>query len=491
MSIGASHPLFGALSSQETFVEERIRTLALCVTGLAVLGAVLHWLKAVLVPLTLALAMRHLLQPIIDFFTKRPIRCSGVELCAEPLYPRNAPTWLRVFSDCACRLILPHWLAVLVTLCFASGVFGILCIIVLDSVKTFSARADTYSEQIKRIFEGIVLWLDQRGLNELMAERLKEFSNRIPITQLVMAVVEGLISLLSNFLLVLLFTVYLMLGSDERDAVASATGGLLSEKVDDQIRLFIKGKVLLSLLVGILTAIIFYLLHLELWLVFAVFAFWLNFIPNIGAFVATLLPVPVVAFDPNISWLSATLAVVLPFAMHAVVGNVVEPLIFGHSLDLHPVVVLLSLMLWGALWGVPGLVLAVPVTAVIRIHLKHIDHPLPKYIAAILVGRTRPGDSSAASDTSGDEFGYDYSEELSLESGRHPREDDPLVAGDRAGLGGMRSLTPNRCSAPTFGTFVRGEPYEYRNASSPLRGSPVQMHPGNQGSTMLDPLRNS
>jgi predicted PurR-regulated permease PerM len=44
------------------------------------------------------------------------------------------------------------------------------------------------------------------------------------------------------------------------------------------------------------------------------------------------------------------------------------------------VVVLLSLMLWGTLWGVPGLVLAVPLTAVLRIHLAHVDHPLPRCV---------------------------------------------------------------------------------------------------------------
>ncbi|EGB12386.1 hypothetical protein AURANDRAFT_9610, partial [Aureococcus anophagefferens] len=52
--------------------------------------------------------------------------------------------------------------------------------------------------------------------------------------------------------------------------------------------------------------------------------------------------------------------------MHAVVGNVVEPILFGHSMKLHPVVVLLSLMIWGFLWGIPGCVLAVPITAILR-----------------------------------------------------------------------------------------------------------------------------
>lgn len=48
------------------------------------------------------------------------------------------------------------------------------------------------------------------------------------------------------------------------------------------------------------------------------------------------------------------LAMVLPTALHMVVGNVVEPKWFGHSLELHPVVVLLALAFWFAIWGVPG-----------------------------------------------------------------------------------------------------------------------------------------
>jgi len=76
--------------------------------------------------------------------------------------------------------------------------------------------------------------------------------------------------------------------------------------------------------------------------------------------------------------------------MHALVGNVVEPVFFGHSMRLHPVVVLLSLMIWGFIWGVPGCVLAVPITAVLRIYLQSIDHPLALALANVLDGFARP-----------------------------------------------------------------------------------------------------
>ncbi|EOD36905.1 hypothetical protein EMIHUDRAFT_201200 [Emiliania huxleyi CCMP1516] len=183
-----------------------------------------------------------------------------------------------------------------------------------------------------------------------------------------MSVVEGMLSLLSNMLLVLLFT------------------------VDDRTRAFIRGKVSLSLLVGGLTALVLWSINLELWLLFAVLAFLLNFIPNIGAVVATLLPLPVAAFDPGQTSLS-------PLIFGSTPSRLAWPPAPCNSLDLHPVVVLLSLMMWGTIWGVPGLVLAVPLTAIMRIHLAHIDHPLPRYLARV---RRDPLLGSDAGSTLGD-----------------------------------------------------------------------------------------
>jgi hypothetical protein len=62
-------------------------------------------------------------------------------------------------------------------------------------------------------------------------------------------------------------------------------------------------------------------------------------------------------------------------------------MVFGSSLDLHPVVVLLALALWYALWGVPGAILAVPITAVLRIVMAQMDHPYAHIIVCILEGR--------------------------------------------------------------------------------------------------------
>lgn len=108
-----------------------------------------------------------------------------------------------------------------------------------------------------------------------------------------------------------------------------------------------------------------------------------------GTFIAVILPMPLVVLDPSFSAAGVALALLLPLSAHAFAGNVLEPLLFGHTLKLHPVAILLSLLLWGTVWGVTGMVLAVPITAVVRIRLNHINHPLPQWVASLLVGQTQ------------------------------------------------------------------------------------------------------
>ena len=79
-----------------------------------------------------------------------------------------------------------------------------------------------------------------------------------------------------------------------------------------------------------------------------------NFIPNVGTVVAVALPLPLVVLDPAFSTVGVLLVLLLPLAAHAFAGNVIEPLLFGHTLKLHPVTILISLLFWGALWGITG-----------------------------------------------------------------------------------------------------------------------------------------
>lgn len=73
--------------------------------------------------------------------------------------------------------------------------------------------------------------------------------------------------------------------------------------------------------------------------------------------------------------------------IHTIVGNFVEPKVFGDTMELHPVIVVLSLSLWYTIWGIPGAILSVPITAVGRIIVSNISHPYANVILRILEGK--------------------------------------------------------------------------------------------------------
>ena len=100
---------------------------------------------------------------------------------------------------------------------------------------------------------------------------------------------------------------------------------------------------------------------------------------------ATLLPLPLVIVDPEASNITLALAIIIPGSIQMIIGNMIEPKLLGDSLELHPITVLLSLVFWGMLWGIPGMLLAAPITAVLKILFENLEITSP--FAKLLAGK--------------------------------------------------------------------------------------------------------
>ena len=156
-------------------------------------------------------------------------------------------------------------------------------------------------------------------------------------------------------------------------------------EIDTAIARYLLAKTLVSVAMGLLVFLLLGpILHVKLAHLWGVLTVVLNFIPNVGALLAALLPLPVILLDVDLSVTAQGLAIVLPLLLHFVIGNFVEPCLLGPLLSLHPVVVLLSLSFWWVLWGVAGAVLAVPLTSVFAIALKGSRHAYADFIVVVL-----------------------------------------------------------------------------------------------------------
>lgn len=138
------------------------------------------------------------------------------------------------------------------------------------------------------------------------------------------------------------------------------------------------------MITGILVGILFLIFGVDLTFMFVVLTILLNFIPSIGSVIATLLPLPVIMLQFGFTAPFYVILIGSGFIQFTI-GNVVEPKFMGDSMDLHPVVVLMFLIFWGLVWGIPGMFLAVPITAVLKIVLSRIETTRP--FAELLGGR--------------------------------------------------------------------------------------------------------
>ena len=189
-----------------------------------------------------------------------------------------------------------------------------------------------------------------------------------------------LFSLVATSIIVLIYVFFLLLGSVE---VRGTTAPI--RQIDSQVRAYLSLKTVISMITGAAFGITLWLFGVPMSLTFGVLAFLLNYIPNVGPLVATVLPIPFILLDPDGSLIWMIAAIGATSAIQVISGNVVEPRVMGKSSDLHPVVILLALMFWGMMWGITGMFLATPITAGIKIVLESFESTQP--LAQLMAGR--------------------------------------------------------------------------------------------------------
>ena len=205
------------------------------------------------------------------------------------------------------------------------------------------------------------------------------------VGQMLLATSRAVMQILSNGMLILIFLCFLLAGKAMTPQPRRGVEG----KARDQIRRYIVTKVTISLATGVLVGLALWIIGVEFALVFGLLAFLLNFIPSIGSIIATLLPLPVVLVNPYVSTTTVVLAIAVPGAIQLALGSVLEPRILGRSLNLHPIVIIMALIFWGMLWGIVGMLLAVPMTAIAKLLLERTERGAP--LAALFGGRLPDG----------------------------------------------------------------------------------------------------
>lgn len=332
--------------------DRRIQTVCLLILSGVALGGALYWLRPVMIPFVLAVFFALGLSPLLELQMR----------------------YLR----------FPRPLAVIATLILSLLLFTLVAALVSASVRQLAANASAYQAKVTQLLTDLAAALPLARFG-LRSDALLAPLSEIPVGTvggLLRGTTNAILDTLSQSLLVLIFVVYLLVGGGS--GRLAAPSGVWAE-IETRIKRYLVTKALLSAATGTLVGGVLAVLGVDLALVFGLFAFLLNFIPSVGSVIATLLPLPVVIVSPDISPTVAILAIAIPGAIQFTIGNVVEPKMMGESLDLHPIVILMGLIFWGMLWGIVGMLLATPITAVMKILFEKLDYTRP--LAGLLAGR--------------------------------------------------------------------------------------------------------
>jgi predicted PurR-regulated permease PerM len=162
-----------------------------------------------------------------------------------------------------------------------------------------------------------------------------------------------------------------MLFSLENRNTAYITLGLISE----MIRSFMVGNFLIGLFLGTASTIAFGILHLPFFYFTGFISGFLSLVPYLGVVLA--MAPPIFVSMGHIESGDAVVIVMIVLGLHLIALNVLYPKFLGNRLQLNPLAVTIALLVWGSLWGAMGLVLAVPITAAMKIIFDHIESLKP------------------------------------------------------------------------------------------------------------------
>lgn len=306
------------------------------VASLVVIGAGLRATSAVMIPLVLAVFLALLSFPLVRLLQK-----------------------LRIHAVLAVFLTV---LAILSTL-VGPGM------VVVAAVRQFASAVPEYEVRLRAINARTLAWLRQ---NDIDTSAIAAFLDPARALELILATLSGVVTLLSVAFIVVIVSAFVLteaasiferrrhvLTDGQRRALAGFIGDL-------QTYLWVKSGI--SLATGLSAWGWCTLLGIDFALLWGLLAFLLNYIPTFGSIVAAVPPalLALIQFGPGPS----ALTVAGYIGINIVFGSLLEPTLLGYRLRISPLVVLLSVIVWGWVWGIAGALLSVPITMAIKIGLE-------------------------------------------------------------------------------------------------------------------------
>jgi len=292
------------------------------------------------------------------------------------------------------KLKVPQFLVLFFLLVFIFIVFYFLGVLIYYGVSSFIDKFPAYSGKITEMLSDLFtrLKIPIADLNKYLAniDWTKSIDTSV-VTTILSTTFGSFAIFIGNLMLVLIFLMFMLAGrTGLTGRINKAFNTNRAEKIkyvinsiEDQVQHYLLIKTFVCFLTAVACGIILFVAGFDLVIFTALLIFVLHYIPNFGSIIVTLFPTLIGILKFGFS-LRVLLVVLGLMATQFIIGNVVEPMFTGKGLNLSPIVILISLIFWGYIWGIVGMILAVPLTSAMKIFFENIPvlNPLADIISA-------------------------------------------------------------------------------------------------------------
>lgn len=286
---------------------------------------------------------------------------------------------------------VPRPIAVLLTVAFDFiflAALGVLAVtLVSDLQEKWNSRyAGEMSEQIRTVSHSLAYKLDEYGVSDAQKKINDAVNNNLTNLQNIRferiwdfgtGVLGRVVGFFGTAFITIVLTIFMLsearMFGQRLEAISHARGPNLARMLSatKDIQRFLAIKTAISLLTGILAGLLCWIAGLDFFILWGILAFFLNFIPVVGSIVAGVPPTILallVAGVPNAVLVAGGYLLINNF-----LGNFVEPMLVGRRFGISTLIVVISVVFWGWLWGPLGMLLAVPLTMVLKVILESSD----------------------------------------------------------------------------------------------------------------------
>jgi len=314
---------------------------------------------------------------------------AGIKAAASLVVPFLCAIFLAVLSLPLLRWLhrvgLPSSFALVLVLAGMVTLAGIILIVIGSSLAGFDNEFSEYSESLRKLYDRTRSWM-ANFVN--VSDEVHSAINPQSLLAYIGQAANQIGALMSNAFVILLMVAFLLaeagsLVSKLQDLSRNPSDALVRiEGIGQGINKYFSIKIAVSLLTGILVYVLLWAVGIDHPALWAFLAFLLNFVPNIGSFLAAIPPILLALVQPELDG-AAVVIVTIGFALiNVTIGSVLEPRIMGKGLDLSNLVIFLSLLFWGWVLGPIGMLLSVPLTVTAKIILEAFPEGRP--VARIL-----------------------------------------------------------------------------------------------------------